>query len=103
MPARLSTSVKRLPSTKEARGPGVEKDRLIEVGTMVVRVLAVTVDLITATDLIMALVQVTETARAMVVARDRAMAPAMAAVQVMGMVRDREMAQVITAARVLLH
>ena len=85
MHARLSTSVKHLPSTKVARGLGVARDRLIEVGTMAVRALAVTVVLITATDLIMAAVQVMETARAIVVARARAMA------------------QEITVVRVLIH
>lgn len=88
---------------KAGKAQVVGKVRLMEVGAMAVRVLAVTVVLITATDLITAVVQVTEAARVMVMARDRAMAPAMVAAQVMGMVRDRVMAQEITAARVLIH
>ena len=68
---------------KVEKAPVVGKDRLIEVGVMAARVLAVTVVLIMATDLIMAVVQVTETARAMA--------------------RDRVMAQEITVARVLIH
>jgi len=83
MHGRVFSLVKNLLRIKVEKAPVVGKDRLIEVGVMAARVLAVTVVLIMATDLIMAVVQVTETARAMA--------------------RDRVMAQEITVARVLIH
>ena len=81
MPARLSTLVNCHPSTKAAKGPEAEKDRLIEVEIMADR----------------------ELVAAMAVVKVRVMAPARAVAQAAAVVKVRVMVPETTAAGQLLH